>query len=482
MAIQRLPLVGTVTERKAVTGNQSEQGQDQRFVNCFPENIGTPQGQGMTEDLYLVKRPGLALHNNDNPTSKTARGIFSWNGNLYTVWGNKVHKNGTALSGTLGLSTGRVYFDETGGASSKLLVQEPHASTARLTSITSGDVFTDLNTGDADLPDDQVPGVVQIDTYTTVMTSAGNIHNSSPGIETTWASTDFLNAEIKGDKGIRLARHVNYIVALGAGTIEFFFDNANPTGSPFTRLEGTVSLIGSPSGNTLVNIENQLLFVAENSNGGRYVAQLKGFTPISISNKTVEESLDAEQENITDAYAYSVQIMGHSFYVLTLPTTAKRTWVYDLTEGMWHEWTHNSTYFVGFDSCIHNGDVLIQDRNNGIIYKLDPEVFRDYNAIPIAVMFQTKKFDGGVHHNKFLYRLTVIGDQSAGNSTLSLRYTDDDYQTFSAQRDVDLGSKDPHLTRLGYFKKRAFRGTHIANLPFRIQALELNVRQGHYGI
>jgi hypothetical protein len=455
------------------------------MVNCFPE-------QTDKQRHHIIKRPGLALHNDDNPSSDTARGMYVWQGNLYAVWGNKVHKNGTALGGTLGLSTGRVFFDETGGATPTLLVQEPHATTARVTSINPSDTFVDLNAGDAQLPDDQEPGVLVLDQYAMVLDRSANVWNSSVGDETAWASTDFINVETRADLGARLMRHVNYACVLGDLTTEFLYDAANATGSPLSRLEGTVSLVGCPAPETGVQIDDDILFVAQSVQGGRFVARMKGFTPEPVSTKTVDEALDNEQENISNAYAYPVRIMGHSFYVLTLPTTSQKTWVYDLTEGLWSEWTYDDgteTYFIGYDSAIRNGDVVIQGRNNGLVYRLDPAVYQDYNGNDINVLFQTNPWDEseaevrqGSAQNKFGSRLTFIGDKQASTANLSVSWSDDNYVTFNTARTMDVSKETPALTRLGVFRRRAFRGLYIANLQFRAEEFELNYRKGHYGV
>jgi hypothetical protein len=77
---------------------------------------------------------------------------------------------------------------------------------------------------------------------------------------------------------------------------------------------------------------------------------------------------------------------------------------------------------------------------------------------------------------KFFGRLEVIGDQAA--TTLWVRYTGDDYQTYSPYRPVSLAGKRALITRLGRDRRRAFEVRHTDNTALRLEALELTVEKG----
>jgi hypothetical protein len=77
---------------------------------------------------------------------------------------------------------------------------------------------------------------------------------------------------------------------------------------------------------------------------------------------------------------------------------------------------------------------------------------------------------------KFFGRLEVIGDQIT--TTLYVRYTGDDYQTYSKYRPVSLAGKRAMLTRLGRDRRRAFEVRHTDNTPLRLEALEMTVEKG----
>ena len=91
MATVRIPLVGSPTNRSA------NLNKDQRFVNCFPETVANNITQ--SQQVYLVKRDGMLRNYQPSGATGEGRGLYSWNGKLWTVIGNKlwtdISKSGT---------------------------------------------------------------------------------------------------------------------------------------------------------------------------------------------------------------------------------------------------------------------------------------------------------------------------------------------------------------------------------------------------
>jgi len=296
-----------------------------------------------------------------------------------------------------------------------------------------------------------------------------------------------LTAETMADAGVGLARSINYIVAFGTKTIEFFYDNANASGSPFSRFEGMATMIGCAAGGSIVLADQKLLFVGESQHGGRFIGMMEGGFEIKrISTSAIDEILDTEGSNITNAYAYHVRKGGKNFYVLSLPTTAQRTFVADLDEKEWYEWTSDASgtegIFIGVGATNLNGVVYILDTATGKYHEMDPKTYQDNTATAetIKTEIRTKKWDGGTTQNKFCSRLSLIADQTPNSATLNVAWSDDDYKTWSTNRTLEMNTSQTWLTRLGMFKRRAFRLQFQNNEPMRIEALELNIDQGHY--
>ena len=130
-----------------------------------------------------------------------------------------------------------------------------------------------------------------------------------------------------------------------------------------------------------------------------------------------------------------------------------------------------------------NGKTILLDDSTAKTYQFDQETFQDNTtgAETIKVQILTAKVDNGTMQNKFMSRLQAIGDLNTSTGTISIAWSDDDYQTFTADRTQDLDNHQSWLSRLGMYKRRAFRIKHEQNLPMRLSHLEVNGETGHYG-
>ena len=492
MTVERLPLSGTFGERSAAAGK------DTLLKNCFKDTVrelddaagGENAGKVTT---YVEKRPGLKSYDNlSAATTDTGRGIVNWEGRIYALIGDELFSDETDL-GQVNTTSGRVHFDlgldaEDGEISlvfhdgTTIYVVDDENNIAEFNNGGTGGA-TDIET----LPTAMVPGIVVLDQYLCVMDSAGNIYNSTVG-DVTAGYGNFVNLEMKHDKGVRIARYINYMIGFGEQTIEILYDAANTSGSPFNRFEGMGLLIGCASANTVANCDNRLPFVAQSPDGGRFVAMFDGgFKAERISTSALDKILDLESTGLANAYAFHVRHGGHSFYVLTLPTTAGRTFAYQFDEQEWVEWSSNvsttESFFQAMDTAQLSGKLLMLDDSNGLIYQFDNATFQDQTGSneTIKVEVVTTRHDNNTMQNKFQSRAQVIGDYNASTGTITVEYTDDDYQTWSTARTQDLDNSESWLTRLGMFKRRAFRIKHEQNLRMRISHIETNTVTGHYG-
>lgn len=136
---------------------------------------------------------------------------------------------------------------------------------------------------------------------------------------------------------------------------------------------------------------------------------------------------------------------------------------------------YTSSYFKNtFYTAAGNLDVM-QGESDGNVYVFDPVTYQD-NGLPIDLHCRTAKFDGGIVEKKHFHRIEIVGDKV--DATMLLRYTDDDYQTWSTYRPVDLALDRAQLSRLGTARRRAFELRHTENTPIRLEHLDLNLDKG----
>jgi hypothetical protein len=151
---------------------------------------------------------------------------------------------------------------------------------------------------------------------------------------------------------------------------------------PFQIIPGTNTQHGCAAPLSVARFGEAFAFVAQDSRGQGVIVQMIGYNIKRISTHSVENDLVGQV--IKDAIAYTYQLEGHEFYVVTFPT-ADKTWVYDLATGMWHKWRSIDSYGVLHrhrSNCmaVFNGLNLVGDYQNGNIYALSNTTYTDNGA------------------------------------------------------------------------------------------------------
>jgi hypothetical protein len=132
-------------------------------------------------------------------------------------------------------------------------------------------------------------------------------------------------------------------------------------------------------------------------------------------------------------------------------------------------------YFRGQFYAKFNSEDLLQHDDDGIIYQFDPNTYQDYGN-PINVLARTPLVDGGDNLRKFWRSVQIVGDKI--DSYALLRYTSDDYQTYSAWQNVNLNTAKSEVHRLGQGRRRSFDLLHQDNVPLRLEYFEVDVEKG----
>lgn len=460
---QRFAFIGSPQQRDG-TANK-----DQRFVNLYPELIKSPISDG--KKYYLKKRPAAVLWGMFG--SGQGRGCHYWpsNGVLYTVFGGILYANGTGIW-NLATSSGSVGFCEFRTDSINELIV---CDGTNGYSITTGNVVSPIPA----FPGGHIPNPIYFDGYLFVaQAGTQRLLNSALGDPTTWPADGFIDAEMYPDNIVALAKCQNYIAVIGQGSIEWFYDNANATGSPLQRNAPAVTQLGCPSPNTIVQTEKQLILVASTGAGGRTVWVIDGFQPTEIANEPVREALDLEGTNIANATAFQVQCAGHKWYVLNLPAN-NRTFVYDFDEQMWHEWASGGNRFL-YDYATDSPQgtpYLVSQQGPGVM-QLDASQHVDY-AGAITCTAITTKIDFDSIKRKRFYRLTLVGDAPNGDSNvpITVYWSDDDYNTWTSGQSLNLNGTYSTITQLGISRRRAFKFVFQQPYALRLEAFEVDIIQ-----
>lgn len=292
---------------------------------------------------------------------------------------------------------------------------------------------------------------------------------------TDWDPLDFITAQVEPDSGVCMAKQLVYVVALKQWSTEFFFDAGNATGSPLQSIPGSKSAIGCASQDSVQSIEDVLFWLSTNRSASRQIIMMERLQPHTISTKAIERLLN--DIDISLVYSWQVKLNGHSFYVITF-VNSNLTLAYDIKENMWSQWTDTNGNYVPICASTYDsaGHRIVQHATNGSLYYMD-SIYLDDAGTVITVSIYTPNFDGGTGRRKQLNFMEVIGDQQPG-SYMTIQTSDDDYQSWSSPRRVDMSQRRMFLTKCGTFTRRAWLIQHAQNTVFRIEAMDVQFDLG----
>jgi hypothetical protein len=185
---------------------------------------------------------------------------------------------------------------------------------------------------DSDYPATTVYGVAYLDGTIYVMDAKGVIYGSDLLTPLAWSALNFISANAEADAGVAIARQLDNIIAFKDSSIEFFYDAANPTGSPLAKMPNALLEVGCASAFSIAYSDNTIFFMSQHKQKGRSIMKFEGTTPSVVSTPFIDRVLDGD--DLDTIYAFVVRLNGHVFYFLTLKTSLK-TLVYDDTTKQW---------------------------------------------------------------------------------------------------------------------------------------------------
>lgn len=133
---------------------------------------------------------------------------------------------------------------------------------------------------------------------------------------------------------------------------------------------------------------------------------------------------------------------------------------------------YSSSYFPGAYYARSSTADLVLDEATGSVYKFSVSTYQD-NGAPIDVKLRTEREDFGSITPKAYNSISMVADNVAGN--LAVRYTSNDYSTFSKYRLIDLSKRRPRIDQLGSSERRAWEFRHTGNTAFRLLAAEVDI-------
>jgi hypothetical protein len=138
---------------------------------------------------------------------------------------------------------------------------------------------------------------------------------------------------------------------------------------------------------------------------------------------------------------------------------------------------YTESFFPGVYYAKGAGEDLLLDIDTGDVYTFDPDLYQDA-GLPIDVLVRTLLNDFGLMATKRFSRFELVGDKVETN--VLVRYSDNDYQSWSLFRTIPMAQNRAKLTSLGSGRRRAFEVRHTQNFPLRLMAAEVDLDLGAF--
>ena len=469
-------------------------------------------GKYPSGDTYITQRPAvntIAQPGDEAVSDALGRGIYYWEaGNvLYFVNNDVLYKTdyATAITTTNQVTAGtkRVWFDE---LDTKVIITNPESNEAFYIDTSDDEDLVEIA---GSFPASIVDGVVVLDGRAYVMTPTGTIYGSDLADVTTWSALNVVTAEKKADAGVLLARHHDNLVAFGTKTIEFFYDAGLPSpGSVLSPREDVSYNVGCADGNAFWREGDTLFFLGITSSGEVAAYRMQNFQIEKISSPSLTSFLTTFKTSNTTVIGCGFSTGVNTHYVLTIldaDGAPIESFVYDDLSKTWGIWEHASSEIAKFPlvdwtlstssilgrGIFKNGDVVeFKDDFNPVdtigassyyvTGYIDAGYFDDGSTstdnIPLKIRIGHLDFE--TRENKFMAKLRYVGDQTTSEQDLDVQWADENHDTFTTARVIEIDKANSKLTRLGNFKSRTFDLSFSGDEQIRIQGLIAEIRKG----
>lgn len=454
----------------------------------------------------VTQRPSIEIF--EEASSERGRAIYFWDSNstLYILNDDTIYKNSYSgnIATTITAGTRKCKFLQ---LNTVLVLLNPDDNKGY--TITTGDTVTQIA---GSFPATLVPGGAILDGYLFVMDDDGGIWNSDLDDATTFSAGAVVNAEREEDGGVYLGKHHDHVAAFNERTLEFFFDNANPSNSPLTRRSDVSHNIGCADGYSVWEDGDITVFMGTDTNGGIGIYVLENFRPRKISNTSIDTLLS--QAITRDAYldfGSGISAQGHRFYTITLHYVStdivpETTFVYDFSSKLWYEWNTEISGLTNFpvmdttiragqgvrytEGIMSNGDLFLvnntyaaQDTIGGAVYVdtgyVDTGYFTDTSASGTAFTLKarTGQLDGDTNNNKIMDRVRPLMDATETSQTLTVAHSDNNNVSFTSLGTIDTAEQDDEITQCGMFRKRNLEVQYSGNEQVWLEGLDADVRK-----
>ena len=315
----------------------------------------------------------------------------------------------------------------------------------------------------------------------------GVIYNSDSGDISTWNALDFITAERRYDGLIAIDTHHDHIVAFGERGIEFFYDNANTTGSPLRRRQDIyfeVGLVGEPT-----KVEDVIYFVGQSEGTDLSLYKLENFQITKISDERSNYKIHAMASGADPLYLTGFVLLDRHMIAITQLSRsddASNVTTYTHIENIFYDVKYQTIY--KWSSANEEMDCKIIDAAIGGIFinfagylvsfrpiehnvaKDSDNIGTDTDNIPsssahdITFTMISPCYSLGSSRRKFWKSVEIEGTYGKQQNTsdsvdMTISWSDDFYESFTSGRTISLKRYRWIIKGCGSAQSRTFKIT-----------------------
>jgi hypothetical protein len=245
---------------------------------------------------------------------------------------------------------------------------------------------------------------------------------------------------------------------------------------PFQRMAGAFINDGSVATFAPCSVGPYTCWLGGGTDGQTVAYRALAFSPERISTHAQEEDWNAPSFNVKDAVSFCYLDGGHLFWQINF-WAQQQTWVYDMTEGQWHQragWNPSTTQFTRYQPWYHvfipewgaAGKHIVGDPTTGNLYEQSLNIYDDDGAaieyircFPHLLNEDKNLF----HHRIEVYMDTGSVPTGTPEMKIGLDWSNDRGHTFANARTLQLSGIPGDYTkrivwrRLGRARDRVYR-------------------------
>ena len=336
-----------------------------------------------------------------------------------------------------------------------------------------------------------------------LVTGTNQVNASQPFDATLWNPLDFTTKSGASDTAVGLAADHLQLYIYGSQTTEVYYNSAEPSGFPFSRVQSGLIQRGCLSPSSIIEMDDGLFWIGVMAGGGPIVYRNSGYAGLRISNHAVEFAMGS-YPTVADAVASYYVEDGHQFFLAHFPSANNglgATWAYDTATGLWAErgfwnqnlgqWSADPARYIAYAW----GQQIVADYRSGFVCKQSLTTYTTIDSTGASAPIRRQRIGAPIartmnwnfFHEFQLDLQTGIGiplpPAQGSNPHAVLRFSDDGGYTWSNEIAVELGQIGQTLwramwRRLGKSRDRVFEVTITDPIPVAIVNAYMRFSQG----